>query len=194
MKVKKLLVFILMMVIAFVVVACGGTSSSTTTTNQSSSTTTSVTTGSTTTTTDTVSSTVSQLQKMSIINGWSDSGDSVYTIVQDNTELAVTYDKNSFSWANMVYEIDEDLSVYNKLVIAISGQGTLMIKIQGATEAFEVSLQLTAGEVMYQLDLRDWDEFLTGVTGVYLFGGPGKASDAGSFDISLFEFHEGTAY
>lgn len=198
MKVKKLLVFGLMMVVAIVVMACGGETTTeitdTTATTTQTSTTTTTTTETTTTTTTSQSTTVSQLQTMSILNGWVDSGDAVYTIVQDDDELDVTYDKNSFSWANMLYEIDEDLSVYNKLVLAISGQGTLMLKIQGATEAFEVSLQLTAGEVMYQLDLRDYDTFLEGVTGVYLFGGPGKANDTGNFTVSLFEFHEGTAF
>jgi len=197
MKVKKLVVLSMMMIFALVVVACGGETTvetTTTTTTGTTSTTTTTQTTTTTTTTTTQSTTVSQLQTMSILNGWTDSGDSVYTITQDNTELAVTYDKNSFSWASMLYDIEDDLSVYNKLVIAIKGQGTLMIKIQGATEAFEVSLQLTAGEVMYQLDLRDYDAFLAGVTGVYLFGGPGKVSDTGNFTVSLFEFHEGTAF
>ena len=191
MKFKKLLVFAMLLMVVVIVVACGGNTTTGTTTT---STTTTASQQVTTTTAEQTTTTVSQLQTLSILDGWVDAGDAVYSITQDDTELAVTYDKNSFSWASMSYEIDQDLSVYNKLVIAISGQGSLMIKIQGATEAFEVSIQLTAGEVMYQLDLRDYDAFLGGVTGVHLFGGPGKAIDTGNFTITLFEFHEGTAY
>jgi len=200
MKVKKLFVFGMLMMLAFVIAACNGATTTQAPTTQAPTTqaptTQAPTTQAPTTQAPTTQAptTISQLQTMSILNGWVDSGDDVYTIFQDNTELAVTYDKNSFSWANMFYEIDEDLSVYNKLVIAVSGQGTLMIKIQGETEAFEVSLQLTAGAVMYQLDLRDYDAFLSGVTGVYLFAGPGKAVDSGNFTITLFEFNEGTAF
>ncbi|MFA7076395.1 MAG: hypothetical protein WC152_06990 [Candidatus Izemoplasmatales bacterium] len=194
MKSKRLFVLLMVFMLTIIVVACGGktTESSTTGTPTTGTPTTSVPTTSVPTTD--VTTTVAQLQTKSIINGWVDSGDEVYTITQDDDELAVSYDKNSFSWASISYVIDEDLSVFNKLMIAISGQGTLLIKIQGATEAFEVEVQLTAGEVLYQLDLRDYDEFLEGVTGVYLFGAPGKAVDTGSFTVSLFEFHEGTAY
>lgn len=138
--------------------------------------------------------TVVQSTTLNILNGWVDAGDEVYTITQSDSGLSVIYNKNSFSWASMTYAITEDLSDFNKLVFTVRGSGTLMVKIQGATEAFEVSIQLTAGEVTYQLNLRDYDEFLGGVTQVVLFGGPGRASETGNFEMSKFEFDEGTAY
>lgn len=187
MNFKKFLALMLVACFSFVIVACNGGESDTTTTDSSTTETTS---GSDeTTTTAPVQSTT-----LSILNGWSDSGDSVYTITQDDTSLVVSYDKNSFSWANMAYAIDTDLSDFNKLVFSVSGQGTMMVKIQGATEAFEASIQLTAGEVTYQLNLRDYDDFLGGVTEVIIFAAPGKADDTGNFTISKFEFDEGTAY
>ncbi|MBN2876325.1 MAG: hypothetical protein JXL85_01605 [Bacilli bacterium] len=192
MKFKKILLFVALFSFAFVLVACNETTTATETTT--GTTTAGQTTTQEQTTTEEETTTIAQLQNMNILNGWTDSGDSVYTIVQSDTELSVTYDKNSFSWANMAYPIDQDLSAFNKLVISISGSGTLLIKIQGATEAFEVSIQLTAGSVTYQLNLRDYDAFLGGVTGVYLFGGPGKADDTGNFTITEFAFNEGTAY
>ena len=204
MKFKRVLTFLVILSFTFVLVACGETTTEATTTaaptTEATTTvatttvesTTVVTTTEATTTTETT--TAAQSQTLSILNGWVDSGDSVYTIVQSDTELGVTYDKNNFSWANMEYTIDQDLSAYNKLVLSISGSGTMLVKIQGATEAFEVSIQLTAGEVSYQLNLRDYDDFLGGVTGVMLFAGPGKVSDTGNFTITNFSFDEGTAY
>ncbi|MBU0996827.1 MAG: hypothetical protein KKE16_02165, partial [Firmicutes bacterium] len=191
MRLKRALILSVVFAFAFVLAACQQT---TTTTTATTATTTTTTTTATTTTTSTTTTTTSGLQTMSILNGWVDSGDEVHTIVQSASELSVTYDKQGFSWASMVYEIDQDLSVFNKLVLAISGSGTLLVKIQGVDSSFEVSLQLTAGQVSYQLNLRDYDVFLGGVTGVYLFGGPGKAQGTGNFTITQFAFDEGTAY
>ncbi|XMB72306.1 hypothetical protein RJI07_00005 [Mycoplasmatota bacterium WC30] len=204
MKIKRVLMFLVIFSFVFVLAACNEDTSETTTattvttaTTATTEVTTEVTTEEVTTTeaaTTTETTTVIQSQTLSILDGWVDSGDSVYTITQSETELSVTYDKNSFSWANMVYTIDQDLSAYNKLVLTISGSGTMLVKIQGATEAFEVSIQLTAGAVTYQLNLRDYDDFLGGVTGVFIFAGPGKVSDTGNYTITNFSFDEGTAY
>lgn len=204
MRIKKAMLLAVVLAFAFSLAACqditttttttSATTATTSTTTATTSTTTTTTATTTTTTATTTATTTSGLQNMSILNGWVDSGDGVHTIVQSATELSVTYDKQGFSWASMVYEIDEDLSVFNKLVFAISGSGTLLVKIQGVDTSFEVSIQLTAGQVTYQLNLRDYDEFLGGVTGVYLFAGPGKAQGTGNFTITQFAFNEGTAY
>jgi len=190
MRVKKLVLFLLALSFAFVLAAC----QTTTTTTTTATTSTSATTTQTTTTTSTATTTVSMNQTLSILNGWTDSGDAVNQITQSASQLSVTYDKNSFSWASMVHNIDQNLSVFNKLVFTVSGSGTLMVKIQGASDAVEVSIQLTAGVVTYQINLRDYDEFLSGVTAVYIFPAPGKAVGTGNFTMTKFEFDEGTAF
>jgi len=176
MRFKKLLIFVLAFSLTFALAACQPT------------------TATTQTTAGTTVTTAAQNQTLSILNGWVDSGDGVTTITQSATSLSVTYDKNSFSWGSMSYAIDQSLAVFNKLVFTVNGSGTLMVKIQGATSAVEVSIQLTAGAVMYQINLRDFDEFLGGVTAVYLFPAPGKAVGTGNFTITGFAFDEGTAY
>ncbi|MBU1145559.1 MAG: hypothetical protein KJ971_06870 [Firmicutes bacterium] len=188
MRFKKGLLFLVAFGFAFALLACNEV---TTTTTTAGTTTTTTTTETTTTTTTTVPTTL----KLSILDGWVDGADGVNTITQSATQLAVTYDKAGFSWASMTNSMaEEDLSAYNKLVFTVSGQGTLMVKIEGATSNFEVSIQLTAGEVTYQLDLRDYDVFLGGVTQVVLFGAPGKAVGTGNFTMTKFEFDEGTAF
>ncbi|MDZ4197336.1 MAG: hypothetical protein U1C51_08865, partial [Candidatus Izemoplasmatales bacterium] len=142
----------------------------------------------------TVTTTTALPTTLSLMSGWVDGPDGVHTITASAGILSVIYNKNSFAWASMSKEITQDLSRFNKLVFTVSGSGTLMIKIQGETQAVEVQIQLTPGAVTYQLNLRDDDLFLAGVSQVLVFGGPGKAVGEGNITFTKFEFDEGTAF
>ena len=209
MKTKRLFLFLSMLAFVVVLAACQ-TTTTTTTTTTSNPTTTSTTTSSTTTTSTTSASTTTTTTTTTastttttttiplpvvypLVTGWSDP-DGVHVITYGSNRMDVAFNKNGFSWAAMTKEITESLARFNKLVFTVSGSGSLMIKIQGETSAIEVSVPVTAGAVTYQLNLRDDDAFLAGVSQILLFAAPGKAQGEGTIAITKLEFDEGTAF
>jgi len=108
----------------------------------------------------------------------------------------VNYNKFDQKWAYFEYVVPDgtDLSRFNKLVFTVRGEGAMLLVMESATETYQVRVNLTAGNVMNQVNLRDYDAFLGALERVRIFLAPGLADTYGQAVFSQFQFDEGTAY
>lgn len=205
---------------AFVISACNGitttaattaatTTAATTAATTTAATTTAVTTAATTTavtTATTVATTTAATTAapttttlpttLSILNDLNMGQDGIYTLSLVDEEAVVSFNKHDQNWAAFEYLVPEatDLSRFNKLVFTVRGEGSMLVVFESETEAYEVRVNLTAGNVMNQVNLRDLDTFLGELIRVRIYLAPGQANARGEVIFSQFQFDVGTAF
>jgi hypothetical protein len=185
---KKMAIALIALSAAMGLAACGGKSSSSTNT---------ATTG---TTTATATSTVPVVTDVSIVNGWQDNGDSVYTPSVASDVLTVAYAKAGAGWAAMKYSmgrVASQLAGYKKLVMKFkvtghtgTGPMTILPKFEfndkTAHPAHECKFQFSETEVTYEWDLSD--QVLTDALQLLVFVEPDCGITSGSLVFSKLYF------
>jgi len=182
---NKLLLAFMALVFAAVMVACQGT----TTTEPP------VTTQPTTQapTTQPPVTTTAAPATLDIVGGFAGGWEGVYKTAVAAGVLTVQFDKHGFAWPELVYDVEDDLSDFNKLVVTASGDGVLLVRFASATENHDVRFELSSVEVSRQIDLRDVEN-LDEVTEIILIAEPGLTVGRGTFVVSEMVFEEGTAF
>ncbi|MDD4355511.1 MAG: hypothetical protein PHP61_06405 [Candidatus Izemoplasmatales bacterium] len=205
MKVKKLFMFLVAAVFVFALAACKGETTAAPTTaapttaapTTAAPTTAAPTTAAPTTMPTTVApTTISELQVLDILADLEMGNDGVYSQATVESVLTVSFNKHGFNWPSFNYEADTlvDYSIFNKLVMAIKGEGSLLVQFEGATKIYEAKINVTPGEVTHQFNLRDLDAFLEGLVRVRMVAMPGMDEGVGEVQFSKLEFDEGTAF
>ena len=139
------------------------------------------------------------VQPYNALGAFVDGGDGVYDLTTNtSSELTFNYDKvdEALAWSHIYTEISADAALenYKKLVITAKGNGTMMIKLEGADSAAkEVSINVQANATTYDWNLMNDAEFLKGVTKIVIFGAPGKAEGVGNITITSLTFDEAIA-
>jgi|GEM_PF-3050150 hypothetical protein len=139
---------------------------------------------------------------VSILNGWQDNGDSVYTptLANDQKSLTVAYDKAGATWASMKYSmgrVASQLEGYKKMVITFNvtdhegaGPQTLLPKFEFndsvAHPAHECKFQFSATQATYEWDLSG--QVLTDALQLLVFVEPGAGAPKGNLVISNWYF------
>ncbi|NLF49333.1 MAG: hypothetical protein GX582_06780, partial [Acholeplasmataceae bacterium] len=138
MKVKKLFMFLVAAVFVFALAACKGETTAAPTTlapttaapTTAAPTTAAPTTAAPTTMPTTVApTTISELQVLDILADLEMGNDGVYSQATVESVLTVSFNKHGFNWPSFNYEADTlvDYSIFNKLVMAIKGEGSLLV-------------------------------------------------------------------
>ena len=154
------------------------------------------TTQATTTQTTTTVTTTTLAPTLPLIDGINPTPEGLYGIYDLTVEAGVAtvvYDKHGHAWPVMEIAIEEDVERFNKLVVTASGDGVLLVRFNGAT-VYEVRLNLVPGGSTYQIDLRDFDDFLADLTSIELVADPGVADSRGEIVLSNLNFDTGTAF
>ena len=213
MRNKRLLVMITAILMTVILVACTTTTTTqsttssttattaTTATTQTSASTTTTTTAATTTTTTTATTTTTTTTTvpplpttLNLLTGLTPGNEGVYKLVAAEGLATISYNKHGFAWPSLDIELEESVARFNKLNITASGEGTLLVRLYGGDDVYEVRFALTTGAVARQINVRDLDAFMATVTKVSIIAEPGNGDGRGEFVISKLEFDEGTAF
>lgn len=191
---KKKMAFALVALSAIVgLAACGNGNSSSSSAPASSA-------GNSSTSSSTPSSSAVESTDVSIINGWVDNGDSVYTPSVSGTTLTIAYDKAGQTWAALKYSMGKvaaQLAGYKKLVMTFkvtghTGVGPLTIlpkfEYNDATThpSHECKFKFSDTEVTYEWDLSN--QALTDALQLLVFVEPDCGGTAGSLVFSKLAF------
>lgn len=185
---NKLFSALLLLFVAVVLVACNVT---TTLQPTDAPTTTTTTPAPVTTTTTTLSPT---LDLLPAINPAPENVYGVYDLSVTAGVATIVYDKHGLAWTTMNIDLSEDVSRFNKLVVAVKGDGVLLVRFNGTSETREVRLNLNDNAITYQIDVRDEDAFLATVDSISLIAAPGEKNARGEVVFSQLSFDTGTAF
>jgi hypothetical protein len=207
MQLKKIASFMLLLTIGLVLVACNtvttttptttaSTTSTTTTTTTAPTTTTTTTTTATptTTTTTTTVPTTTLAPVLSVLGDLKDGNEGVYNIRYESNVAYIAFNKHVFSWPAFEVASEEALSRFNKLVLTVQGEGSLLIRLIGADMVYEATVPLSSVNVTHQLDLRVYDSFLGGLEKIEFVVNPGVAGEQGELVLSKLEFDTGSPF
>ena len=140
-----------------------------------------------TTSSSVVSSTPETVEDVNLVSRLADGGDGVYTVTQEDGKASVSYTKNAdnHSWSSVVANItDADkMSKMNTLKFALSGVGTVIIKLEGTSGAVEVTLLLSEIAAAYELNLLNDKAKIGDATKLLIFAAPGSTNATGSFVV-----------
>lgn len=148
--------------------------------------------------TETSSSVVEQEQTVNLVSRLVDGGDSVYTITQENGTAKLSYTKtgaDTHEWASAKVELtaNDYMSKMKTLRFALSGAGTVLIKIEGPSGSVEVKCFVTPNKGEYELNLAGSADKIADATAVYLFAAPGVKTSVGEFMVHKLELTTATA-
>ena len=133
-----------------------------------------------------------EVTDFSVLNGWTDGGDGVYTFNTNTaTELNVSYNKATFPNASMKSPVlTKDLSVYKKLVITVEGMGSMQVRLEtkDGTPAKMVGLNVTAIKGTFEWNLSQSSDFLKKVNRVVIIAAPDKEASTGLLKITALTF------
>lgn len=196
---KKWMIVLTMLFVGVLVLACQTTTTTTTATTATTGTTTSsgTTTTSQSTTTTTTTTTTTLPTSLSVLEDLDPTPENVigaYKLSTSEGTATIQYDKRGLEWTSMEIPVSEDVSRFNKLVVGAKGDGILLVRFVGETETWEVRLSLTSNSINYQIDLRDWDDFLGTLEKIVLIAAPGETDARGEIVLSQVTFDVGTAY
>ena len=140
-----------------------------------------------TTSSSVVSSTPETVEDVNLVSRLADGGEGVYTVTQEDGKASVSYTKNAdnHSWSSVVANItDADkMSKMNTLKFALSGVGTVIIKLEGTSGAVEVTLLLSEIAAAYELNLLNDKAKIGDATKLLIFAAPGSTNATGSFVV-----------
>lgn len=135
-----------------------------------------------------------EVTDLSVLGGWTDGGDGVYTLNTNTTsELNASYNKSTFPNAFMQSAvITKDLSVYKKLVITVEGMGSMLVRLETKddTPAKEVGLNVTAIAGTYEWNMIQSSAFLAKVDRIVIIGAPDKEASTGILKITALTFSD----
>jgi len=137
---------------------------------------------------------------VSIMNGWVDNGDSVYTPTVSGNILTIAYAKAGQTWAAMKYSMGKvaaQLAGYKKLAMTFKvtdrtgvGPSTILPKFEfndgTAHPAYECKFKFSSTEVTYEWNLSD--QVLTDALQLLVFVEPDCGGTAGSLVFSKLAF------
>ena len=127
------------------------------------------------------------VEDVNLVSRLADGGQGVYTVADDNGKASVSYTKNSdeHKWAFVKADItDADkMDKMNTLKFALSGVGTVIIKLEGAAGAVEVKLLLSDVAAPYELNLLNSKDKIGTANKVVIFAAPDSANATGSFVV-----------
>ena len=148
--------------------------------------------------TETSSSVVEQEQTVNLVSRLVDGGDSVYTVTQENGAAKVSYTKtglDTHEWSSLQAEItaNDNMSKMQTLRFALSGAGTVLLKIEGPSGNVEVKCFVTPTKGEYELNLANSAEKIADATKICLFAAPGVKTSSGEFTVHKLELTSATA-
>ncbi|MFA5006899.1 MAG: hypothetical protein WC509_05500 [Candidatus Izemoplasmatales bacterium] len=177
---------------AAILIACDET----TTTVPSTAPTTATTTVTTTRATTTTVPTTTLSPTLPLVDGIDPAPENIlgiYDLSVAEGTATIVYEKHGLPWPKMEIAITEDVDRFNKLVVTASGEGVLLVRFVGES-VYEVRLNLVKGGSTYQIDLRDYDDYLATLSSIELVADPGVADSRGTIVVSKLEFDTGTAF
>ncbi len=135
--------------------------------------------------------------EINALGGFVDGGDAVYTLdINSANALSLSFNKSTFSFANVMKSLTGDFSEMNTLKITLQGSGVaVLIKLQNedGTIAREVQVNANPTQQTVSWDLSEESALLDVLTKVLVFAAPGKTSVSGSILISEMKFAEALA-
>ena len=140
-----------------------------------------------TTSSSVISSTPETVADVNLVSRLADGGQGVYTVTNENGKASVAYTKNSddHKWAYVVANIDaaDKMEKMNTLKFALSGVGTVIIKLEGASGNVEVKMLLSDVSSPYELNLLNSKDKIGDATKVVIFAAPDSANATGTFVV-----------
>lgn len=140
-----------------------------------------------TTSSSVISSTPETVADVNLVSRLADGGQGVYTVTNENGKASVAYTKNSddHKWAYVVANIDaaDKMEKMNTLKFALSGVGTVIIKLEGASGNVEVKMLLSDVSSPYELNLLNSKDKIGDATKVIIFAAPDSANATGTFVV-----------
>lgn len=128
-------------------------------------------------------------ETFSLVN-WYDGGDLDYTITKDGTDVNVAYTKKG-EWTNMNAPIEGDLSVFDRVVIEVTGQDTktALFKVEGTMGAKEQSIVFDGTRQTLTIDLTTMTSAQRAAINKFvIFAAQGSAIGSGEFTIHSVTF------
>jgi hypothetical protein len=136
--------------------------------------------------------TIVEPSDINVLGDFSDGGDGVYTLdINSSNGLSITFDKQAFSFASVVKDLDEDLTDISALNITLQGSGVaVLIKLENDDGSIAREIQVNANDTQqaFSWDLSDESELLENLSKVLVFAAPGRENETGSVLISELLF------
>lgn len=133
------------------------------------------------------SSSVEQVVTVDLLNRVVDGGDGVYTLTKETDGVKVAFNKNAdtHEWSSLKVDLTaaDQMSKMKTLKFAFSGQGTVVVKVEGPSGNVEVKNLLSTAKGAYELSLAGSADKISDATAIYLFAAPGLKESAGEFKI-----------